>query len=295
MSSGSPPAESSLIDERAVPCPRCNYDLRALAGDVCPECGLEVGANFAAGTLIPFAHRKLLGFWRAYWKTVLRVTFKPRRFALHASQPVDYGDARLFQHVTVLLASLAVAGLAIIASHCGYAVSPLIVRLSPASRIEPFDIAAHVVLVASIWLFFFLLTGLNSYFFHPAHLSIEQQNRAVAMSYYASGPVVWIVGPSLLLLAAILLQRTNWVRMTLGDMLVPLVGAVAAVMAFFTGFFWLMTTIRFSEGLLPRVRRRMSALVLIQPIVILAALGVSYILVPLVYFLVVAFIDSLRA
>lgn len=294
MSSGSLPADSSRFDVQAIPCPGCYYDLRALSGPVCPECGLEVGANFVAGTQVPFAHRNLLGFWRAYWRTVLQVTFRPRRFALHAFRPVEYGDARFFQHVTVLLASLAVAGLMIIASHCGYPVSPLIARLTPATRIEPFDIAAHVVLFGSIWLFFFLITGLNSYFFHPAHLPIEQQNRAVAMSYYGSGPLAWIVGPSSLLIAAILVQRTHLARMPIVGLLVLVLGTVAAVMAFFIGLFWLMATMRLSEGLIPKVRRRASALVMIQPMMVLVALGVSYVLVPLVYFLTVAFIDSFR-
>ncbi|HEX5242188.1 MAG TPA: hypothetical protein VFW23_02920 [Tepidisphaeraceae bacterium] len=197
--------------------------------------------------------------------------------------------------MTVLLASLAVAGLMIIASHCGYPVSPLIARLTPASRIEPFDIAAHVVLFGSIWLFFFLITGLNSYFFHPAHLPIEQQNRAVAMSYYASGPLSWVVGPSLLLIAAILIQRTNSARIPIFGLLILALGTVAAVTAFFIGLFWLLTTMRLSEGLIPKVRRRASALVMVQPIMVLVALGVSYVLVPLVYFLAVTFIDSLRA
>lgn len=295
MSSGSLSSGSSRFDEHAIPCPGCYYDLRALAGDVCPECGLEVGANFVAGSQVPFAHRNLLGFWRAYWRTVLQVTFRPRRFALHAFRPVEYGDARYFQHVTVLLASLAVAGLMIVASHSGYPVSPLIARLTPATRIEPFDIAAHVVLFGSIWLFFFLITGLNSYFFHPAHLLIEQQNRAVAMSYYASGPLVWVAGPAMLLMAAILIQRTHWAGMPMVGFLVLGLCTAAAAMAFFIGLFWLLTTKWLSEGLIPKVRRRASALVMMQPIMVLVALGVSYLLVPLVYFLAVAFIDSLRA
>lgn len=214
---------------------------------------------------------------------------------MHAFRPVEYRDARFFQHVTVLLASLAVAGLMIVASHCGYPVSPLITRLTPATRVEPFDIAAHVVLFGSIWLFFFLITGLNSYFFHPAHLLIEQQNRAVAMSYYASGPLAWVAGPSLLLIAAILIQRTHWARMPMVGFLALGLCTAAAAIAFFIGLFWLMTTKWLSEGLIPRVRRRASALVMIQPVMVLVALGVSYLLVPLVYFLAVAFIDSLRA
>jgi hypothetical protein len=43
------------------------------------------------------------------------------------------------------------------------------------------------------------MTGLPSYFFHPRHLPLEQQNRAVALSYYTCAPLACT--PALFLLA----------------------------------------------------------------------------------------------
>ena len=46
-----------------------------------------------------------------------------------------------------------------------------------------------------------LFTGLPSYFFHPRRLPIERQNRAIALSYYGSGPLAFL--PLTVVLAAI--------------------------------------------------------------------------------------------
>jgi hypothetical protein len=40
-----------------------------------------------------------------------------------------------------------------------------------------------------LWLFLFTATGAASYFFHPRSISIERQNRAIALSYYACAPL----------------------------------------------------------------------------------------------------------
>jgi hypothetical protein len=42
---------------------------------------------------------------------------------------------------------------------------------------------------------FAVITGLPSYFFHPRGISIERQNRAIALSYYACAPLA--LGPFL--------------------------------------------------------------------------------------------------
>jgi len=53
-------------------------------------------------------------------------------------------------------------------------------------------IATQVVLHVCVLLFLLAITGVPSYFFHPAHLPIERQNRAVALSYYTSAPLVLV-------------------------------------------------------------------------------------------------------
>jgi hypothetical protein len=43
---------------------------------------------------------------------------------------------------------------------------------------------------AGLWLSLFFATGLHTYWLHPRHLSVERQNRAVALGYYACGPLL---------------------------------------------------------------------------------------------------------
>jgi len=39
-----PDSFESLIAYRDLPCPQCQYNLRGMRGEVCPECGAKVGA-----------------------------------------------------------------------------------------------------------------------------------------------------------------------------------------------------------------------------------------------------------
>jgi hypothetical protein len=63
----------------------------------------------------------------------------------------------------------------------------------------PADVMGSLVQLISIpvwWiciaLFLFGMTGVASYFFHPKSLSIVRQNRALALSYYACGPLAYM-------------------------------------------------------------------------------------------------------
>jgi len=53
--------------------------------------------------------------------------------------------------------------------------------------------ALRVVVPLAIVLFLFAMTGVPSYFFHPPHLTVVQQNRAIALSYYACAPIVLLL------------------------------------------------------------------------------------------------------
>ena len=65
----------------------------------------------------------------------------------------------------------------------------------PAPFRDPFWDAAYyavwpvAVLHICFLLFLAAATGVPGYFFHPRDLPLEQQNRAIAMSYYACGPL----------------------------------------------------------------------------------------------------------
>lgn len=160
-------------------CPECDYNLRDLPERRCPECGTDFDPTTLRVSRIPWVHRKELGFLRAYWKTVRLVMFRTTQFSQERCRPVDYRDAQRFRWLTILHVYVPVF------VACAYAFGRALVR----GEYE-FD---SRFLEAIIWstaqfcgvLFVVAMTGVPSYLFHPRYLSIEQQNRAVALSYYA--------------------------------------------------------------------------------------------------------------
>ncbi|HEY2587863.1 MAG TPA: hypothetical protein VGI81_19120 [Tepidisphaeraceae bacterium] len=161
---------------------------------------------------IPWAHRKSIGRWRAYWRTNLMVIFRIERLADEIARPVSFADAQRFRHVTVLVAWLTV--LAWRGS------------LSIAHRERLFDelrdpgshfgwwLQALVVASAlfAAWLALLMMSGVGSYFFHPRGLPVIQQNRGIALSYYTCAPLALLWLPALCAGLAACLSTTDWVQ-----------------------------------------------------------------------------------
>lgn len=169
-------------------CQTCSYNLRALTGDVCPECGGSLAGVRSGVCNIPWVHRKELGWWRAYWKTVFFVMFRQRQFAEEMARPVSYRDSQLFRWVTVGLAYLSAP------------IASLLLMVLPLNRNELLYTVRTtwwLSLSLQVGYAFFLaaVTGVPSYFFHPAAVPIRQQNRAVALSYYTCAPLAFAVLP----------------------------------------------------------------------------------------------------
>lgn len=194
-------------------CPNCGYNLRSLTSDRCPECGDLIDRELLGRSGIPWTHRRQIGRFRAYWATVLTVTFRNERFCRESARPVDYRDAQLFRWITCLHVYLPF--LLLTAGVYAFAHPWWIARrffdlsfglglpdmesshgvLSP--RPQPvFEavwwtvwpiVGAHVgFLLTLAW-----LTGLPSYFFHPRKLSVGEQDSCIALSYYAPAPLAW--------------------------------------------------------------------------------------------------------
>ena len=178
----------------ALYCPRCDYDLRGLTSDRCPECGQILDAQSLRMAAVPWERRRQvgpLGRVRMFWWTVARVSFRTHRFASAAALPVGLRDAVWFRRVL-----------------CGWlmlgVVLPAIAVLIAINVID-FDALSDVVewvgpwrslglllaVLAGAWLFLLGITGVHSYWFHPRHLDLERQNRAVAVSLYAAAPLAW--------------------------------------------------------------------------------------------------------
>ena len=120
-------------------CPVCSYDLRAATSERCPECGLHLGPSLEHADLVPFAYRKQLGIWRAYWKTVGQVMLRRRQFVAGIEHPVSFSDARLFWQITLLLAAIPTAGALIAALATLYILAQ--VRPGQNSSFQPLDLA----------------------------------------------------------------------------------------------------------------------------------------------------------
>ena len=147
---------------------------------------------------IPWVLRKNLGRFRAYWRTIWLVMFRQRRFCDEIVRPVSYRDSQSFRWVTV--------------AHAYLPVLFVTIALYAFASSEPFANEVLDWLWASVWpigilhlsflLFLAAITGVPSYFFHPRGVPVHVQNRAIALSYYASGPLALTFVPVLAAIGA---------------------------------------------------------------------------------------------
>ena len=84
-------------------CAECGYNLRGLADNRCPECGLPFDRAAPPAPRVPWVRRAELGTLRAYWRTVMLVTLHPVRFAAEFAPPAGLSleDARDFRRMTM--------------------------------------------------------------------------------------------------------------------------------------------------------------------------------------------------
>jgi hypothetical protein len=190
-------------------CPGCGYSLRGIESARCPECGVEIDWSLLHQSLIPWVHRHKLGIWKAFVRTVWRSS---RLVAREASLPVSYRDAQRFRWMVVLVAwiplALAAIGLRLWSGDLPGPDPAGMRGVNAQPYMHPlFDIficlwvgyMSWPVPSAALLLFLAAFTGAPAYFFHPGHLPVKRQNRAVALSYYCSEPLALLGVPVILL------------------------------------------------------------------------------------------------
>ena len=198
-------------DSPAAPqivCPTCGYDQRGISSERCPECGTRIDRESLAVSRIPWEHRRMMGRVRAYRRTLWRVMADAKAIGSEAARPVSYDAAQRFRWVTVILVFLAIAlattlSLAVqSASDREQAIKEFAGEFPVPTELRPWMMP---LAFAGFFLALVVATGVPSYFFHPRALPVEQQNRAIALSYYGSAMLAWIALPVVLLWAGLVL------------------------------------------------------------------------------------------
>jgi hypothetical protein len=210
-------SESSSID--SLHCPQCRYNLFGIENSSrCPECGLEIDRDTAVSRL-PWSHRRQIGRVRAFFRTALLGTFRPRLIADEMNRPVSFADARKFRLICVGVAWV-----------CVFIFSgALVCEFSELSR--GLQMGIWMALGLGLWLHLIATTGLPSVFFHPSYLPVVRQNRAVALSYYSASPLAWTPVAMLLLTVSVLLD--DYLLYSNAHWVIPLLvfaGAAAAAL-----------------------------------------------------------------
>lgn len=284
---GEPHGAASPLRSTELYCPDCGYSLRGLTSDRCPECGLLLDFIDSASSTIAWVDRRRRGRVRGYVLTVFAVISRPKILCREVFRPVSLADAQRFRWVTVALMTLSLwswAAQEILRSRAVTTTppSPFTMFADPqppyrsllAYGVGTFGVVgvcfAGFAAAAGLFLFPFLITGLPSYLFHPKSFSIELQNRAIAMSYYATAPLA--LAPLALVLLRLLRLSDFWRS---GTDEAFLDGLLAAFIAF---LYW-RTLVVFAQRVLPRNHASLRV-ALLTPLLWLVAASLTLIGLP---------------
>jgi len=259
-------------------CQDCGYNLRGLTGDRCPECGRSLAGLRSDVSQIPWVHRKKIGRFRAYWKTVWFVMFRQRQFCDEMVRPVSFVDSQLFRWWTIGIAFLPCI---LAAGFCD------VLNTQSPTHNEVFLIfwTTRYALFLHFGAILFLIaaTGIPSYFFESPTVDVTLRNRAIALSYYACSPLSLLVLPVLTTVSFLNMKETNiQLFFMLCSGLFPL--ALLAI--------WWLDLIHLSLRLMPENHRRANLLGLFVPLLWVFAFFITVFLVPLIALYIVIIMRS---
>ena len=249
-------------------CPACDYNLRGLTGDRCPECGFELARLTTEGGRIAWVRRRELGAWRAYWRTAWALTIRPGRTLDALPEVASPAEASRFRWITVGIAT----AVSLLVLACFVVLDEKLrkIPLGDWYYYGLFFLAGVLSLAA--------MTGLPGYLFHNRRLPRASSDRAVALSYYACAPAALLIflAPFYLLACGYTLSRGfDWNELPWG---LIVFGGLAFVR-------WYGTLIQLSRRTQPRVWRTVSV-ILFTPLLWLLSTAFLFFFVPTAGFLI---------
>jgi hypothetical protein len=203
----SDPSAIATDESSARYCVSCGYDLRGITSDRCPECGELAVADPG---IIPWALRRRIGYFRAFYQTVRLVTFRPKQLALAMGGPIDYAAAERFRLAVVLLAGSSVGAAFAVMAALNISQTPVLNVIGLPDVISPAPqqavttvfvelsllwaagAALPAVLAAGTFIALLIGTAVVGHCFHPRSLSGLRQDRAIAVSRYACASLAWL-------------------------------------------------------------------------------------------------------
>ena len=196
-------------DEGALLCGGCGYDLREIPSDRCPECGRRFDPNFLIADLIPWEQRKYIGRWRAFWRTAWIATARPKQLAAYTERPMDRRAARSFFALVMLLTVISFCVLSVTVYRAIEGLWNQFHMPTPQGLLGMLVLNPQSLLVTlaalcvALPLTALVLTGACN----ARTLSVQKQNRAVAVRQYSVAPLAWA---SLSMLSLASVTRTQW-------------------------------------------------------------------------------------
>jgi hypothetical protein len=227
--------------EQDLFCARCGYNQRGIASDRCPECGILYSDQPPIASRIPWLHRRHMGWWRCYWRTVRLVVSRRDQLTGEMANPVSYSDARPFW----LINAIVVYAAFLLAFVALYAIIPAGERKdSVVFTLWWVPIWPAVSMQPAILLFIALATRLPSFFCQSRRLPVAQRNRAIALSYYAGAPL-----SGMILVLAVIMLGGALIGKTVGlAIMLMVLGALLAIVVFAVWYVGTVILIRSAAG-----------------------------------------------
>ncbi|MCK4623879.1 MAG: hypothetical protein KAV00_01100 [Phycisphaerae bacterium] len=297
------PARSDPHDRQAgiladIYCPKCSYNLRGAVGDQCSECGHSLANIRSRLCQIPWVRRRELGRFYGFWQTVWMVTFRNQRFCEEYARPVGYADARTFQWVTIIhvyLPALVAVLLVYLTTPAKPEVANPLQQMMMSGMIQPgltlWDRAYAEMWPVAILLICFLLflaaaTGVPSYFLHPRTVSVQQQNTAIAMSYYTCGPLA--LTPVILIVCIVATELFSVAEWGGYATMLGVIKSTGVLL-----LMWWLNLVRTTRRMMPQVKGRRVLVAVGTPLLWLILAGLTLVVLPLAVLSVLVVLTSL--